>query len=177
MSIIELIVDEVHRVMGAPSVPYSVGRLKAESMAERWRVSWVPGSFSTGPVKVTNPLKCPDGKIRTALYQETWTIECHISAASFEAAELLRARIMTAVKAVMLTTSRPTGGVWITQEDPSVAYGGTEKVIMAFEWDLLVFPPEPQTPHIATIQTIETTAQPSAENSTDAETVTVTAPP
>lgn len=142
-TVFEEIIEKVHAALD-DEVPYGVFRLSQREHGALRRVIWIPSDYSQEAIRATNPYVDPDtGEKRTAMYAEHWDVECHITGISLEDAEDLREAIVYAVRSVMHTSSRPTGGTWVNQamDEAQHMHGGAQKVIQRFEWDVMLLMP------------------------------------
>lgn len=156
-----LIIDEVHLQLADASLPYGVFRLSQQQHEGQRRVIWIPTNFDDQPLRTANPVTDSDGVKRTAMLREEWQVECHITGTSFEDSEEIRKRVIFQTRKMFGIKFRAVGGVFTTQaaDDAALMQGGAQKVIQRFVVELLMFPPEPLTPQVTTIKSIETTAE------------------
>lgn len=153
----EQIVDELHAVLADASLDYGVFRLAQAEHASPRRVVWIPISFETRELKVSGPIRGADGA--RALYVESWLVEAHIVGDSFRDTELIRVRLVDVSKRVLETSQDPVGGLWVTQAlgGAASAFGGLEKVVQRFRWQMYLFEPPPAAGGLAIIQRVDTT--------------------
>lgn len=142
-SVFEQIVDAIHVALNEPELPYALYRLAQKEHAALRRVVWIPVSFASQKLSLSNP-RVTATEERHVVGEEQWQVECHITGDTFEDAEGLRERLLWAVKSVLATNSRPQGGVWVNQEEieAQIMLGSVQKVIQRFSWTVNVLSPE-----------------------------------
>lgn len=151
----EKVVDLIHTTLADPTVDKGYFQVAIEENAPLRRIVWVPREFGSQGAKYVNPRKDLAGKIAKVLYTETWTVEAHITAESFEAMELLRRQLLTVMHKLFGTDSVPLGGIWTTQDEPiaGVMWAAAEKCVMRFSWQFNIT----EVTEPVTIKHIETT--------------------
>lgn len=140
-SVFEQIVEQVHLTLDDPTVSYACFRPAQHENAELRRVIWIPLSFETNGVSPSNArLRSDTGAPVDVLYQEDWSVECHIVGETFADAEDMRERIIGAVRRALKTSARPAGGTWANQGegDAQLMFGAAQKVVQRFVWTVNV---------------------------------------
>lgn len=158
-STFEEIVAEIHaQVPPESAMPFGVLRLAQDEHQAARHVTWVPLTFETRQLDTTGPIEHSDGL--AAMYLETWSVEAHIVGDTLADAELIRAHLLKAAKLVLGNGSEPTGGIWVTQAlgEAALSFGGLEKVVQRFRWELYMFEPS-RTGGRTTVQQVDTTAK------------------
>jgi hypothetical protein len=142
-SVFEQIVQAVHEEISDAALPYGVFRLAQHEHGPLRRAVWIPTTYRTASVRMSNPVRGSDGVVQTAVYEESWDVECHITGASFEDAEQIRERILLAVRQLLHTSSQPNGGFWVNQDGDAadVMFGSSQKVVQRFMWSINVLEP------------------------------------
>lgn len=151
----ERAVDLIHETLADPTVWKGMFRIAEDEHTPVRRIVWMPRSYDSRPTKYTNPRHDLSGQVAKVIGVEVWTVEAHASAESFEALELLRARLLSVIRKLFGTDSTAGGGHWTTQEQnvAGVMWAAAEKCVMTFQWSFNVV--ERTTP--VTVKHIETT--------------------
>ena len=175
LSDFEQVVAELHAQLGVPDLDYGILRLAQAEHAPARRVTWIPISFETYPIDHTGPIRGDAAEL--AIYAEKWLVEAHIVGESFHDAELIRVRIVDVCRRVLNVASVPVGGLWVTQAIGGAAhsFGGLEKVVQRFRWDMFLFAPPPLATTETTIERVITTVE-LPEGGADSETFTEPSP-
>lgn len=154
-----VLVDCVKNAMSDDTITHGVFRIAETEKSSPRRVVWVPTTFTCKPVLYANSIRDADtGELADILFTDFLTVECHVSGNDFEDADLIRRAVCNAVRQVFHTSSKPTGGVYVTEQTnhSGLMWGGKSKILQLFEWEINV----PRPDHgKAIVTTIEQTSE------------------
>lgn len=150
-----VLVDCVKNAMSDDSIAHGIFRIAESERSFPRRVVWIPTTFTCKPVLYANSIRDADsGELADILFTDFLTVECHVSGVDFEDADLIRRAVCNAVRQVFGTSSKPTGGAYVTEQagNSGVMFAGKSKILQLFEWEINVPRPDSATAIVTRIE-------------------------